>query len=198
MVIHKVEWGNDLTRRTVDVFTLKELASCRIEQIIAPIRDFARIVQAFPSDPEDGDDDSPAQIANDLLGKIDCLVEAVQNRKVKPNLVAMIAFDVGVLSERLEWMWRHADATRKGIQRKNHEELAQRKGVEGNKRKRRTNIRRIAELLRKELSTKQLAILTNSALARRLAKSGLGGNRAIRGYVAEARRLHLIPARSEM
>jgi len=200
MVIHKAERGNDLTARIVNVYTLEELRSLRIEQIVADIRDFAQIVQAFPPDP-DHIEDSCAQIADDVLWKIEDLLKAVRRGRdgsVNSDFVAILALKVGVLAERLEWMWRHSEAARKGYFRKNHEQLVQRMGAEGNKRKRRKKINDIAELLKKALPAEQLSILTDSALARHLAKSGLGGIRAIRGYVAEARKLQLIPARSEM
>jgi hypothetical protein len=199
MVIRSAERGNDLTKRTVDVYTLEELASCNIEQIIAEIGDFARVVQALPADPtEDEKEDSCAQIANDVLGKSDCLLEAVRNKSVTRDLVAIIAIHLGQLRERLEWMWRHTEAARKGYRRKNHEELAQRKGAEANKKNRRDNVNKVANLLKSKFSPAELRSLGDSALARHLAKSDLGGFRTIRDYVAEARNRNLIPPRREM
>jgi hypothetical protein len=201
MVIHKTERGNDLTARTVDVYTLEELRSCRIEQIIAGIREWARIVQAFPADPtEDHVEDSCAQIADDVLWKIERLLEAVRNGRdgsVNSDFVAIVALKVGMLAERLDWMWKHEDATRKGNLRKIHEKLAQRKGAEANKKRRRQKVQQVPVLLKKEFTPEQLTLLPDTTLARSLANSGLGGDRTVRDYIAQVRRQGLIPTRPE-
>jgi hypothetical protein len=196
MVIRNSERGNDLTKRTVNVYTLEELGSCRVEQMIGGIRDFALIVQAYHDANGEGNgeggEDSIAQLANDVLGDIEVLIEAVHNQSVNRHVVALLALSLGHRVERLEWMWRHSDATRKGYARKAHEETAQRKGAAANKQKSLQRFRQVAARLRKEFSEDQLKVLSTSALARSL------GPGSKRHDVKQARKLGLIPVRREM
>jgi hypothetical protein len=198
MVIRNTERGNDLTRRTVDVYTREELPSLSIEQAVADVRGFARTIQS--NDPTAVHvEDSSEQIADNLLGKIDLLVEAVHDGKVKPNEVALIALHVGKLAERLEWMVRHEDTTRKGIQRKDHEQLRQKKGVEALKKERRQNIQKVAALVKSKVEPSQQAIMKDAALARHLldlGHSNLGKDRTVRGYIAQARKWGWLPTTS--
>src|SRR5262249_39046431 len=147
-------------------------------------------VIAFPA----GHDieDSCRQIANDLLLKFDCLVEAVHNGKVKPTVVAIVALQAGQLAERLERMWVHEEATRKGIQRKDHEQRRQKKGVEALKKERRQNIQKVTALVKRKVAPDRQAILSDTALA---IHSGWRVNRTVRGYIAEARKQGWLPAR---
>src|SRR5262245_48229743 len=192
MVIRTAVRGYDRTQpRRLDEFTLEELPNVTIEQAVEDLREFARIIIAFPADRDI--EDSCRQIAHDLLLKFDRLVEAVHNGKVKPNVVAIVALQAGQLAERLERMWVHEEATRKGSQRREQEQRAQRKGVEALKKRRHRNILKVAELVGKKFTPEQQAILRDSDLARCLADSGLGCNRTVRGYIAQARENGLIP-----
>jgi hypothetical protein len=97
-------------------------------------------------------------------------------------------------------MVKHEGATRKGIQRKDHEQRAQRKGVEALRRSRRQNIQKVAALVNKTFTPDKQAILTDTALARHLADldhSDLGGDRVLRDYIAQARKQGLISSRQE-
>jgi len=199
MVIRKT-LGNDLTRRTANVYTLEELPSVSLEQIVGGIVEFAQMILASADHTEDYAEDSCEQIADNVLWKIKLLLEAVragQDGSVNSDLVAILALQAGKLAERLNWMVRHEGATRKGIQRKVHEQRAQLSGVEANKKKRRQNFQQVVAQLKKEFTTEQQAILPDCTLARRFKNSGLGGDRVLRGYIKEARERGLIPARPE-
>jgi hypothetical protein len=186
-----------------NVYTLEELRSISLDKLVGGIVSFARIIQASANPTEDYAEDSCEELADDVLWKIKHLFEAVrggQDGSVNPDLVAIIALKVGQLDERLTWMVKHGETTRKGIQRKDHEQRAQRKGVEALRRNRRRNIQKVAALVKKVFTPDQQGILTDAALARHLAGMGhsdLGGNRVLRDYIAQARKEGLISARQE-
>ena len=179
MVIRKT-LGNDLTRRTANVYTLEELPSVSLEQIVGGIVEFAQMILASADHTEDYAEDSCEQIADNVLWKIKLLLEAVragQDGSVNSDLVAIIALQAGKLAERLNWMVRHEGATRKGIQRKDHEQRRQKKGVEALKKERRQNIQKVTALVKRKVAPDRQAILSDTALA---IHSGWRVNRTVR------------------
>jgi hypothetical protein len=91
---------------------------------------------------------------------------------------------------------RHEAAVLKGVAEIEHERTWQRAGARQNAERRRRKINEAAADLRAHLTNARLERMNATAMARRLKKIGHGGSeRTLRGYVTEACRLGLLPAR---
>jgi hypothetical protein len=143
------------------------------------------------------DDSSSDWLALEQMRKC-YLLEQLLAEGCDPNLVALTLADIAERQERLRWLFVHGSATEKGLDRAAIEELAREKAAKVKGSKARYARKHAIEVLRGAVPPERLAELSDSALAKRLARLLIGerSERTLRGDISAARKDGRLPPRA--